>query len=428
MVTDWTQQCSVECGQGVQSRGVACGGDPGRCDLSQRPSDTRPCKTDRGCAGTWFTGPWSQCSRECGVGGEATRTVLCVRQSAGQFSVTADLSCAGSPRPAAQQPCGAGPERRCPPRWFTAEWAECSVTCGSGQQRRVVACVGADGRLAAGCPDGERPEERRPCQQAECPGAAFTTEPAPTPPSRPESPAAEPPSQPRLTPVLGPEYHTVEGSDTEVQLGSEDGPLGGHGTGLSGGDRSGPWDHQLRAQTANQTETARPAASEPLDGPGLRQKSGGKLPEPAASLQDSWSSGTIERPVKSRVTSPGAEIDSEDNFEYDSQDSSSAPTDSSTGRSTQNRLSQESETNTTTTAPETVTESESDGGGAAPVDRGGEEERGRSGDGSGNGADGEREDSCTDSLSHCSLVRRARLCQTSFYATSCCASCRHQRR
>ncbi|KAF0307829.1 Thrombospondin type-1 domain-containing protein 4 [Amphibalanus amphitrite] len=275
MVTDWTQQCSVECGQGVQSRGVACGGDPGRCDLSQRPSDTRPCKTDRGCAGTWFTGPWSQCSRECGVGGEATRTVLCVRQSAGQFSVTADLSCAGSPRPAAQQPCGAGPERRCPPRWFTAEWAECSVTCGSGQQRRVVACVGADGRLAAGCPDGERPEERRPCQQAECPGAAFTTEPAPTPPSRPESPAAEPPSQPRLTPVLGPEYHTVEGSDTEVQLGSEDGPLGGHGTGLSGGDRS---------------------------------------------------------------------------------------------------------------------------------------------------------DSCTDSLSHCSLVRRARLCQTSFYATSCCASCRHQRR
>ncbi|XP_037085542.1 ADAMTS-like protein 4 [Pollicipes pollicipes] len=51
------RQCSVECGQGVQWRQVTCGGN---CDAQRRPEETRPCKTDRRCAGTWFTGPWSR--------------------------------------------------------------------------------------------------------------------------------------------------------------------------------------------------------------------------------------------------------------------------------------------------------------------------------------------------------------------------------
>ncbi|XP_037076906.1 thrombospondin type-1 domain-containing protein 4-like [Pollicipes pollicipes] len=165
MTTDWTDQCSVECGQGVQWRGVTCGGDVGRCQPGSRPQQTRPCKTDRGCGGIWFTGPWSQCSHECGDGGQATRTVLCIRRTDAEFAVAAERACAATARPPDRQPCGGG--AGCPPRWFVTEWAACSATCGIGRQRRTVACVDADGELERETPATNQPEEQLPTNELE---------------------------------------------------------------------------------------------------------------------------------------------------------------------------------------------------------------------------------------------------------------------
>lgn len=108
--------------------------------------------------------PLSQCSHQCGPG-TASRTVLCVSFSSGQYGVVSDRACS-SRRPRAEQSCGDGD---CPAGWFSTEWSPCSVSCGPGSQSRTVACVDSAGRRAAGCSAAEAPPERRACLLAECP-------------------------------------------------------------------------------------------------------------------------------------------------------------------------------------------------------------------------------------------------------------------
>jgi len=52
-------QCSVTCGDGVQSRDVSCAHE-GLCDEEQRPVDRRLC--DTGPCWHWVTGPWGEVS------------------------------------------------------------------------------------------------------------------------------------------------------------------------------------------------------------------------------------------------------------------------------------------------------------------------------------------------------------------------------
>ncbi|KAG9351670.1 hypothetical protein JZ751_022921 [Albula glossodonta] len=48
-------------------------------------------------------------------------------------------------------------------KWTVASWDECSVTCGSGQQRRLVQCLDPNGKAASDCDDTERPNSIRVC-------------------------------------------------------------------------------------------------------------------------------------------------------------------------------------------------------------------------------------------------------------------------
>ena len=74
---EWSE-CSKSCGSGWSRRSVDCRDGAGflsyYCDEDLRPADIRPCG-DLPCP-IWQQGPWSACSRTCGLG-LRHRTVLC---------------------------------------------------------------------------------------------------------------------------------------------------------------------------------------------------------------------------------------------------------------------------------------------------------------------------------------------------------------
>ncbi|XP_055613416.1 papilin-like isoform X1 [Uranotaenia lowii] len=84
--SQWSK-CSAICGKGIQTRTVVCGvfdgqslkraDDDYKCDADQRPTNEQECEGPAECPGQWFTGPWTDCTKDCG-GGFKSRKVLCI--------------------------------------------------------------------------------------------------------------------------------------------------------------------------------------------------------------------------------------------------------------------------------------------------------------------------------------------------------------
>ncbi|KAJ1519175.1 hypothetical protein ONE63_011219 [Megalurothrips usitatus] len=172
LASDWSSHCSAECGTGVQSRSVACSAGPGAaaaaCEPRLRPAHTRACSAEpsggASCRGQWFSAPWGPCSTSCGQGVQS-RGVACVQWQRGQgrYQVQDDEYCDARQRPEQQQPCA---ERTCPPHWYAGEWSECSRSCGTGAQKREVRCIGPAGPSTA-CSEDSKLPTRKPCQVQE---------------------------------------------------------------------------------------------------------------------------------------------------------------------------------------------------------------------------------------------------------------------
>lgn len=166
----WEDSCSEQCGDGVQRRRVHCSGDAldnqvteSSCDPEQQPGSTRVCTSDRGCGGKWFTGPWGECSAECGSGRQS-RPVVCV-VFRGRWRITTDTAqCKGHPQPDSSQAC----TRTCGYEWYTSEWSQCSESCGSGVQRREVKCLDEAQKPALGCTSATKPDTRQTCNTQSC--------------------------------------------------------------------------------------------------------------------------------------------------------------------------------------------------------------------------------------------------------------------
>uniref|UniRef100_A0A8C6E747 ADAMTS like 4 n=1 Tax=Moschus moschiferus TaxID=68415 RepID=A0A8C6E747_MOSMO len=176
----WSQ-CSAECGTGIQRRSVVCLGSgeahglsqeeagPGAgeqtCAPGSRPPDMRACSLGP-CEVTWcwYTGPWAECSSECGSGTQR-RDVICVSKLGTEFNVTSPSNCSHLPRPPALQPCQG---QDCQDRWFSTPWSPCSRSCQGGVQTREVQCLTANQTLSIRCPLHLRPARKRSCNSQPC--------------------------------------------------------------------------------------------------------------------------------------------------------------------------------------------------------------------------------------------------------------------
>nr|XP_046170383.1 A disintegrin and metalloproteinase with thrombospondin motifs 8-like [Oncorhynchus gorbuscha] len=98
----------------------------------------------------WALGEWSECSKSCGSGW-SRRNVEC-RDGAGTLS----FSCDEDLRPVDIRPCGDLP---CPV-WQMGPWSACSRTCGVGVRHRSVLCIDYTGKVVevGKCNLAKRPE------------------------------------------------------------------------------------------------------------------------------------------------------------------------------------------------------------------------------------------------------------------------------
>ncbi|XP_036690144.1 ADAMTS-like protein 4 isoform X2 [Balaenoptera musculus] len=179
--SDWSSKCSAECGTGIQRRSVVClgsgethgegqeearaGATEQTCAPGSRPPDMRACSLGP-CEVTWcwYTGPWAECSSECGSGTQR-RDIICVSKLGTEFNVTSPSNCSHLPRPPALQPCQG---QDCQDRWFSTPWSPCSRSCQGGMQTREVQCLTANQTLSIRCPPHLRPSRKRSCNSQPC--------------------------------------------------------------------------------------------------------------------------------------------------------------------------------------------------------------------------------------------------------------------
>ncbi|XP_064200825.1 A disintegrin and metalloproteinase with thrombospondin motifs 20 isoform X1 [Anguilla rostrata] len=164
-------ECSAKCGPGVRTLDVQCVRysllksqserlDASYCGHLPKPPGREPCSGD--CLlKTWHYGPWSQCSKTCGLG-TRTRDSYCINNLSRRL---ADRECADHQRVATES-CS---NRACPD-WATSEWSECSATCGKGPRHRQVLCqLNQEPQPEHLCDPQTKPPTVGSCQLPECP-------------------------------------------------------------------------------------------------------------------------------------------------------------------------------------------------------------------------------------------------------------------
>ncbi|XP_061414508.1 LOW QUALITY PROTEIN: thrombospondin type-1 domain-containing protein 4 [Lethenteron reissneri] len=169
-LTDWSERCSADCGEGVQSRSVVClmnhvNSLPLEGCSSDQPTERQAC--NYGSCETkveWFTGPWGQCSVGCGNGTQS-RDVICVQRTNGSFSAMDRDACAGLAKPPSQQPCHL---RACGARWYTTAWSACSKSCETGFRVREVRCLDDSIAPSSSCDAELKPSNREDCNTQAC--------------------------------------------------------------------------------------------------------------------------------------------------------------------------------------------------------------------------------------------------------------------
>ncbi|XP_058622757.1 A disintegrin and metalloproteinase with thrombospondin motifs 20 isoform X2 [Onychostoma macrolepis] len=168
--------CSASCGAGLQSREVFCRSKgKGRisddlCDARVRPDRLRSCFHTDCQTHSWTTHDWKDCNASCGRG-VRSRSVFCVD---GGMKPAPESVCDASLKPHTHEPCHSA---TCLYVWITSAWSQCSVSCGSGLQRRALHCSAMTSDLqtyshASPSDCTERPPaDSRPCVLSECPSA-----------------------------------------------------------------------------------------------------------------------------------------------------------------------------------------------------------------------------------------------------------------
>ncbi|GMR58285.1 hypothetical protein PMAYCL1PPCAC_28480, partial [Pristionchus mayeri] len=130
------------------------------------PIDTRTCATQPPCLYEWTTSEWSKCSTECGHGSK-TRRVVCAIHQQGDLEVVDESHCQGE-KPEMKEECTN--EANCTGTWFSGPWNECSVECDGGTQSRVSVCLNYDHKPEPKwCDEAKKPADDQDCNTQACP-------------------------------------------------------------------------------------------------------------------------------------------------------------------------------------------------------------------------------------------------------------------
>ncbi|XP_072321443.1 thrombospondin type-1 domain-containing protein 4-like isoform X1 [Eucyclogobius newberryi] len=168
--TEWGNRCSAECGMGVRTRGVLCltnhiSSLPLEGCGNEQPPNSKVCNNGPCENGfEWFTGPWSQCSVECGTGTQQ-RSVVCLMKSDEGFTITPPYECSSLERPLNQQSCKL---KACGAKWFHTDWSSCSKTCEGGFRVREVRCLSDDMLSSEKCDETIKLVSREDCNPEPC--------------------------------------------------------------------------------------------------------------------------------------------------------------------------------------------------------------------------------------------------------------------
>ncbi|XP_030045681.1 A disintegrin and metalloproteinase with thrombospondin motifs 7 isoform X2 [Microcaecilia unicolor] len=174
----WTS-CTATCGMGVQRQIVYCveklAGivEERYCESLIRPDDIQRTCNEEPCPARWWVGEWQPCSASCGDMGVIKRTVLCIQSvRLDEQRALQPADCQHIPRPDSSMSCNH--QVPCPVEWTTGIWSECSVTCGTGIQRRLVYC---SNDTASACSATQKPSSEIPCSVQDCPVTLETPNP-----------------------------------------------------------------------------------------------------------------------------------------------------------------------------------------------------------------------------------------------------------
>ncbi|KAL4226991.1 A disintegrin and metalloproteinase with thrombospondin motifs 9 [Mactra antiquata] len=170
----WSE-CSKDCGFGYKTRDVTCTDVSNKivnsslCSINNKPKARRRC-SEFPCPFMWNTSPWSECSVSCGEGVQS-RKAVCQAVTKEGWILPGDVpyGCQLFDKPTESQICNHG-SCHARYRWITGPWGECSSRCGNGYERRLVQCVDSTGKRKRKklCSKPHRPSGRRSCYNGPC--------------------------------------------------------------------------------------------------------------------------------------------------------------------------------------------------------------------------------------------------------------------
>ncbi|XP_065916635.1 papilin-like [Dysidea avara] len=178
--SDWTH-CSQSCGGGDRMRDVRCVQvirdgvqpiqTPGKCDSETKPASLHECNKHP-CHNHWHAGDWSICSVDCGEGIQS-RNVTCRDANGNKIR---RHNCSLQAKPRIERSCTGD---ICIHKWIKSNWTKCSVSCGEGVQTRQVNCtengtVVDDSVCLENIPNA-KPTEVKSCQGRCCNGIWTVT-------------------------------------------------------------------------------------------------------------------------------------------------------------------------------------------------------------------------------------------------------------
>uniref|UniRef100_A0A7E4W9T4 Papilin n=1 Tax=Panagrellus redivivus TaxID=6233 RepID=A0A7E4W9T4_PANRE len=135
-------------------------------NTTEIPIDVRSCATVQPCNYEWHTSEWSKCSTECGHG-HKTRRVNCAIAELGQIKVVDEALCQGE-KPDTKTNCTN--EEQCTGTYYTGPWSDCTEKCNGGTQKRIIVCLNYDKEpVPEWCDEAEKPSEEQECNVDPCP-------------------------------------------------------------------------------------------------------------------------------------------------------------------------------------------------------------------------------------------------------------------